>query len=92
MKIKGTEVDINQLINELNIDTDFYIKRKNGIMLKDSQIQILERYQINYQNHSNLSSLLFEIEECLNELPDAEDLESLSIELSEVHYYNETNK
>ena len=92
MKIKGINVDIDDLINELNIDCDFYLKRKNGLVLKDSQIKILERYQIFYQNYNSLSSLLFSIEECLNEVPDAEDLEKVSSELSEIHYYGETNK
>ncbi len=92
MKINGYNVNIDSLMEDLNIDHDFYIKRKNGLMLKDSQIKILERYHIFYQNYNSLSSLLFEIEEVLNEMPDAEELEKISEELSELHYYNETNK
>ncbi len=92
MKIKGEDVNLDSLIDELNIDHDFYVKRKNGLMLKDSQIQTLERYHIIYSQFQDLSSLLFEIEEVLNEMPEAEDLEAVSMELSELHYYNETNK
>lgn len=92
MKINGYDVNIDSLMEDLNIDHDFYIKRKNGLTLKDSQIKILERYHIFYQNYNNLSFLLFEIEEVLNEMPEAEELEKLSEELSELHYYNETNK
>lgn len=91
MKINGYNVNIDSLMEDLNIDHDFYIKRKNGLMLKDSQIKILERYHIFYQNYNSLSSLLFEIEEVLNEMPE-EELEKISEELSELHYYNETNK
>lgn len=91
MKIKGQDVNIEQLLEELNIDHDFYLKRKNGLTLKDSQIEILEKYHIFYQNYSSLSSLLFAIEDCLNEI-EAEDLEKVSEELSEFHYYHETNK
>lgn len=92
MKIKGQNVNLNQLLEELNIDHDFYMKRKNGLLLKDSQIEILEKYQIFYQNYSDLSALIFEIEEYLNDFPEATDLEQVSEELSELHYYHETNK
>ncbi len=92
MKINGYEVNIDDLVNELHIDHDFYMKRDNGLTLKDSQIEVLNRYRIHYQNYSNLSSLIFAIEECLNEYDEAFDLEEVSKELSEFHYYNETNK
>lgn len=72
-------------------EPDFYKKRKNGMILKDDQIKTLEKYHIFYQNYSTLSSLLFEVELCLNEI-EAEDLEKVSLELSELHYYYETNK
>ncbi len=92
MKIKGYDVNIDTLVDDLQINHDFYMKRKNGMMLKDSQIKILERYHIFYQNYSELSSLLFKIEECLNEYDECEDLEEVSRELSENHYYYETRK
>ena len=90
--MNGYNINIDTLMEDLNIDHDFYIKRKNGLTLKDSQIKTLERYRIFYSQYSNISSLLFEIEEVLNEMPEAEDLEAVSIELSELHYYNETKK
>lgn len=92
MKMNGYNINIDTLIDDLNIEHDFYIKRKNGIMLKDSQIKTLERYHIFYGQFNDLSSLLFEIEEALNEMPEADDLEKVSEELAELHYYNETNK
>lgn len=91
MKVNGYDVNIDSLLEELQIDHDFYVKRKNGFMLKDSQIEVLNRYHIFYQNYSSLSSLLFGIEEVLNEI-EAEDLEKVSEELAELHYYQETHK
>lgn len=73
------------------IDYDFYRRRKNGLMLKDSQVKILEKYHILIDQYTNLSSLIFRIEEILNEI-EAEDLEIVSSELSELHYYQETNQ
>ena len=40
MKINGYDINIDSLMEDLNIEHDFYIKRKNGLMLKDSQIKI----------------------------------------------------
>lgn len=91
MKIKGENFNVDTLIEEMDIDLDFYIKRKNGLMLKDSQIKTLEKYRIFYQNYSNLSSLIFDIESILQE-QNLEDLEHVSQELSEYHYYHESNK
>ncbi|MCI9234006.1 MAG: hypothetical protein HFH08_05375 [Bacilli bacterium] len=91
MKINGYDINIDSLMEDLNIEHDFYIKRKNGLMLKDSQIKILERYHIFYQHYNSLSSLLFEVEEVLNEI-EADELEKVAEELSELHYYHETNK
>ena len=70
----------------------FFLKRRdNGILLSDYQISVLDRNNINYKNHNNLSSLLFEIEEFLNE-EENDELEEVSRQLAEIHYYSETNK
>ena len=70
----------------------FSKKRKNNLVLRDSQIEILKKYNIDYEKHTNLNSLIFEIEEILNYETDLEDLENLSEELQEMNYYNYTNK
>lgn len=91
MRINGVEVSIDDVINLSKVDDDFSKRRDNGILLSDYQISVLERNNINYKHYSNLSSLLFEIEECLNEEND-DELEEVSRQLSEIHYYSETNK
>lgn len=82
----------NDFLEDFDIPRDFYKERNHGLMLKDSQIEILNRYQIEYQNYFDLASLLFEIEQCLNEMPNADDLEMVSEQLSEIYYYQETRK
>ena len=66
--------------------------RGNGIQLSDSDVEVLNRYDINYQKYGSLSSLLFDIEEILNEDSDLSDLEEVSSKLAEMNYYNNTNK
>ena len=66
--------------------------RWNGIYLSDNQIEVLKRYDIDYKKYISLNSLIFEIEEILNEEVDASDLEEVSSRLSELNYYNNTNK
>lgn len=92
MKIKGEDVDINKLINNVYDDKNMIKMRGNGIYLSDNQIEVLKRYDIDYKKYSSLNSLIFEIEEILNNDVDANDLEEVSSRLSELNYYNNTNK
>lgn len=64
----------------------------NGIYLSDNQIEVLKRYNIDYNKYTSLSSLIFDIEKILNEEADIEDLEEVSGKLAEINYYNYTNK
>ena len=91
MLINGVEVSVKDALEMSNVEQDFLKRRDNGILLSDYQISVLDRNNINYKNYSNLSSLLFEIEEYLNEESD-DELEEVSRQLAEIHYYNETNK
>ena len=91
MLINGKEVSVSEAINLTKIESDFLKRRDNGLLLSDYQISVLEGNGIDYKQYSSLSSLLFEIEEFLNEELN-EELEEVSRQLSEIHYYNETNK
>ena len=84
--------DWNELIKNIDNSHSFLQKRENGLLLSDEEIEVLKRYDIDYLNYSNISSLLFEIEEYLNNNPDAEDLENVSGRLAEFQYYYETEK
>lgn len=92
MKIKEKDVDLNKLINNVYDDKNMIKMRGNGIYLSDNQIEVLKKYDIDYKKYISLNSLIFEIEEILNEEVDASDLEEVSSRLSELNYYNNTNK
>ena len=85
MQINGKDININDLLTEVDADIDKNIpkKRNNNLVLRDSQIEILKKYNSDYEKHTNLNSLIFEIEEILNYETDLEDLENLSEELQE---------
>lgn len=92
MRLNGKDINIEDIITEVDIDKNIPKKRNNNLVLRDSQIEILKKYNINYEVHTSLKSLIFEIEEILNYETDLEDLEQLSEELEEMSYYNYTNK
>ncbi len=79
----------------MNYVEDSLLKvRENGLMLSDRQVLILKNNGINYKNYNNIKSLVFQIESILNENYDEalEDLDEVSKQLSEISYYNYTNK
>lgn len=92
MRLNGKDINIEDIITEVDIDKNIPKKRNNNLVLRDSQIEILKKYNINYEAHTSLKSLIFETEEILNYETDLEDLEQLSEELEEMSYYNYTNK
>lgn len=70
-----------------------FIKKHNNIYITDEQVEILKNYGICVDKYSNLSELIYDIENYLNEssMP-LDDLEWVSQSLSEYNYYNNTNK
>lgn len=92
MKINEQNLDINKLTSDIYDDKSMLKMRGNGIYLSDNQIEVLKRYDIDYKKYSSLNSLIFEIEEILNNDVEANDLEEVSSRLSELNYYNNTNK
>ncbi len=92
MKIKDKEIDVNELTKDIYNDKSMIKMRGNGIYLSDNQIEVLKRYNIDYNKYTSLSSLIFDIEKILNEEADIEDLEEVSGKLAEINYYNYTNK
>lgn len=73
--------------NKLQKINDFYLSKR--------QIDILEKYNIDYKNVLGIKELIFNIENYLNDnycSSDLYDLDNLSRELSEFNYYYRTNK
>lgn len=76
----------------IDIENTKLNKIKNNIYLSNNQINVLKRNNIDYLKYDDLSRLIFDIEEMLNEGYEDMELEELSIALSELNYYNNTNK
>jgi len=91
MRINNEDVSIEELVNKLNPRDNIIKDCGNGIYLSQPQIEILKQYGFSYQKYSNVKSLIFDIEEYLNENYE-EDLEEIVNSLSEFNYYHNTNK
>lgn len=92
MIINGNNVDIEKLTKDIYDDKNMMKMRGKCIYLSDNQINVLKRYNIDYNKYTSIKSLIFDIEEILNEEADLTDLEEVSEKLSELNYYNYTNK
>lgn len=93
MIFKGKNLDVDQLVEDLNIKNDFYTYRNNDIILSNNQINILIRNKINYKKYSNLSSLIFDIEDIIDDDEDYDiELDNLLEVLAEINYYKNTKK
>lgn len=92
MEINGKLLNIDKLTDDIYSDKKLLKMRGNGIYLSDNQVEVLKKYNIDYKKYTSLKSLIFEIEEILNEEVDVDDLEEVSLKLSELNYYNNTNK
>ena len=89
MIIDGIYIDENELVQN---DKKF-LKKYNNIYISEEQKDILDKYNIDVNKYSNISQLIYDIEECLNDsFEELEDLEWVSQTISEYNYYNNTNK
>ena len=86
MEFNLNEEDIVSLDNK-------FLKKHNNIYISDEQVNILKKYNIDINNYKDISRLIYDIEEYLNDSYDTlDDLEWVSETLSEYNYYNNTNK
>ena len=77
--------------DDIDFEKKFLKVRKHGLLLSDEQVEILERYNINYLNCLSNTELLYQIDVVLNEVEDYE-LECIAQEIAERNYYFNTNK
>lgn len=85
-------MNIDDIISDSFNENKFIKKTSNGLLLTEEQINVLNRYGIDYNKYNNLKELLFDIELYLNDNPDLTELDEISIRLSELDYYQFTNK
>ena len=91
MKINNKDYSVEDIVDSLNIKDDKIKKRSNGIMLSNYQIEVLKRNDIDYLKYNNVKELIFYVEEILEDNDD-EELDKVLNDLSEIVYYNYTNK
>ncbi len=74
------------------MENDFVHEIKKNIYLSDNDLKVLKKYDISYNDFSNMKELMFYLEELLGNEDIDNDLEDLLIKLSEYNYYFYTNK
>ena len=88
-------MELKDIIDNLDFETDFLEKINDNIMLTKREMEILNKYHIDYNNAVSMSDLIYKIEDILNyeyDNPDLEDLEIVSQDLGERNYYMNTDK
>ena len=86
-----SDEEINEIATKAIYDNKLN-KISDNLYLSNRQIEILKRYEIDYKKFNDIKSLMYEVETALEEVYDDDDLQALSIELSEFNYYHNTNK
>ena len=81
--------DLDRIVQDI-FEQNQLEKINDKLYLTKHQIDILDRYDIDYKTKS-IDELLFEIEDILN-YEDNEELDKLSMDLAEFNYYHNTNK
>ncbi|MBP3444813.1 MAG: hypothetical protein J6K23_02640 [Bacilli bacterium] len=85
------DYNLNDLLNNIDFESNRLVKINNKLYLTNYQIEILNKYNIDYKSLGNLSSIIYVAEEILEE-DDYEDLDEIIRELAERNYYENTNK
>lgn len=85
------DYNLNDLLNNIDFKSNKLVKINNKLYLTNYQIEILNKYNIDYENLGSLSSIIYVAEEILEE-DDYEDLDEIIRELAERNYYENTNK
>ena len=85
------EYDIDSIIDDLDFKSNS-INDINGLLLTNKEIEVLDRYNINYKKCISLKEVIYLIEEMINEEEDSTELELISQSISERDYYQNTNK
>ena len=79
------DYNLNDLLNNIDFESNRLVKINNKLYLTNYQIEILNKYNIDYKSLGNLSSIIYVAEEILEE-DDYEDLDEIIKELAERNY------
>ena len=87
------EYNIDAIVKNMDFVSGKLVDFGNGLMLTNKEIEVLDRYNINYKGCSTLKEVLSKIEEVFyEEDSDLEDLDIVSETIAERDYYQNTNK
>ena len=73
------------------ISEENYYKQVGNLLLSDYQIEVLNKNGIDLEKFNSNHDLIYYIEGILNN-EENDELEAISLELSEMYYYNDVNK
>ena len=91
--VNNMEYDIDKLVSELDFTSNELQDIGHNVLLTNKEIEILNRYKINYQKCLSLKEILFEIESVIDDMDIVEeDLDQISASIAERDYYLNTNK
>jgi len=79
---------IDDYINE--VSKSLKLNNYNGLILSNKEIEVLDRYNIDYKSCSSMKDLLFLIDEELD-IEENSELEEISISISDRDYYMNNN-
>lgn len=83
--------EIKKILNEIDFNNNKLQKINDNLYLTNNQIEILKRYNIDYEISTSLRDLMIKIENVLD-YEDIEELDNLLTTLTERNYYENTNK
>ena len=88
------EYNIDEIVSNLDFKSLELVNLENGLSLTNYEIEVLNRYDIDYKNCSCLKEILYLIEDVFNydDVADYEELDSVSSSIAERDYYQNTNK
>ena len=86
------EFDIDSLVGQMDFESNKF-NNINGLMLTNREVEVLDRYNINYKSCTTLKEIIFQIEDLIQDMDIVEeDLDYISGTISERDYYQNTNK
>ena len=87
------DYDIEKLVSEIDFTSNELQDIGHNVLLTNKEIDILNRYKINYKKCLSLKEILFEIENVIEDMDIVEeDLDQISASIAERDYYLNTNK
>lgn len=88
------EYDIEKLVSDIDFSSGKLVNCGNNLMLTNKEMEVLDRYNIDYKSCLNLKEILMKIEDLFydEDVESFDDLDAISSSIAERDYYQNTNK